>query len=155
MIARTAEDKDFDQVLMYAYAIVEQHQRYNPDRFSRFKDHRVRLGAFLRKELHNPRSRILLLEEQEEIVGYALVRMEEADLVDIALERAWIHDLYLAEKVRGRGAGKILLQAAVEAARALGSQVVMLQVASQNDHAKAFFQHCGFEVATYEMMLKL
>jgi ribosomal protein S18 acetylase RimI-like enzyme len=67
----------------------------------------------------------------------------------------WLHDIYIDESVRGLGAGKLLLNASIDAAKQLGSQILILEVAAQNEFAKKLFEANGFNVASYEMMMDL
>jgi ribosomal protein S18 acetylase RimI-like enzyme len=98
---------------------------------------------------------VLVVEVENKIVGYSFIRLEESSFVDIAPESVWLHDIYIDESARGMGAGKLLLDASIGAAKKLGSQVLILQVAAQNEFAKKLFEANGFKVATYEMMMIL
>ena len=152
MIATIA---DLDAVFKYAVQIVEQHQNFNPIRFSKFPDHEMLLYEYFTGALADSKSIIIVLKKQKTIVGYALVVMEAANLVDLASSRAWLHDIFIDESARGLGGGKLLLAASKNAARELGSETLMLHVASQNKFAQRLFAEYGFETTVFEMMCKL
>jgi GNAT superfamily N-acetyltransferase len=155
MSVRQAKPRDHAAILKYAIKLVEQHQAFNSKRFVQFENHEEQLSDLFDRELNNPQARIFVLEHQGDIVGYAFVKMEARSLIDISADCAWLHDIYIDETARGRGGGKRLLDAATEAAKELGSTVLMLQVATQNPFARVLFEKFGFEAATTDMMLDL
>ncbi|MBD2569279.1 GNAT family N-acetyltransferase [Anabaena lutea] len=155
MIIRQATINDHQGVLKYALKLVHQHHNFNPLRFVEFDNHEKQLFDFFAEEIVNPKAVVLVVEAENEIVGYSFTRLEEISLVDIAPASAWLHDIYIDESVRGMGAGKLLLNASIDAAKKLGSQILILQVAAQNEFAKKLFEANGFNVATYEMMMNL
>jgi GNAT superfamily N-acetyltransferase len=87
-----------------------------------------------------------------DIVGYSFILIEESSLAKISPEAAWLHDIFIDEKARGFGAGKLLLDAAIASAQKLGANRMMLQVAAQNEFAKKLFELNGLQVSTYEMI---
>ncbi|MBK1989646.1 GNAT family N-acetyltransferase [Sphaerospermopsis aphanizomenoides BCCUSP55] len=155
IIIRKATIDDHQGVIKYAIKLVHQHQNFNPFRFVEFENHEQQLFDFFAEEIVNPKAVVLVVEVENEIIGYSFIRLEERSLVDIAPAAAWLHDIYIDESARGMGAGKLLLDASIDAAKKLGSQVLMLQVAAQNEFAKKLFEANGFKVATYEMMMIL
>ncbi|MEA5618375.1 GNAT family N-acetyltransferase [Cronbergia sp. UHCC 0137] len=152
---RQATPDDHQFIIKYAMKLINQHCNYNSLRFVTLEDHQEQISDFFVKEITNPKSIILIVEVENEIVGYSFTRLEEKSLVNISESAAWLHDIYIDESVRGLGAGKLLLNASIDAGKQLGSQVLMLQVAAQNEYAKKLFEANGFNVATYEMMRKL
>jgi GNAT superfamily N-acetyltransferase len=152
---RKATINDHQGVIKYALKLVYQHQNFNPLRFVEFENHEQQIFDFFTEEIVNPKAIVLIVELENEIVGYSFTRLEESSLVDIAPASVWLHDIYIDESVRGLGAGKLLLKASIDAAKQLGSQILILQVAAQNEFAKKLFEDNGFKVATYEMIMNL
>ncbi|MTJ06599.1 GNAT family N-acetyltransferase [Anabaena sp. UHCC 0204] len=152
---RKATINDHPGVNKYALKLVHQHQNFNPLRFVEFENHQQQLFDFFAQQIVNPQAVVLVVEVENEIVGYSFIRLEESSLVDIAPAAVWLHDIYIDESARGLGAGKLLLNATVDAAKQLGSKILILQVAAQNQFAKKLFEDHGFNVATYEMMMNL
>jgi len=152
---RKATINDHQCVIKFALKLVDQHQNFNPLRFGEFDNHEQQLFDFFAVEIVNPKAVVLVVEVEKEIVGYSFTRLEESSLIDIAPASAWLHDIYIDESVRGLGAGKLLLNASVDAAKQLGSKILILEVAAQNEFAKKLFEDHGFNVATYEMMMDL
>ena len=155
MKTRKAQLKDLSHVVKFAYGVVKQHQGYNPKRFASFDNHEKLLEAYYTEALQSPRTIITLLEIDEAIIGMAFVRLEEWELLSIASEVAWLHDIFIDEAGRGKGGGKLLLDAAIQAAKSLGSTRLMLHVAPQNKLGQEVFKSAGFELVMHEMMLDL
>lgn len=59
--------------------------------------------------------------------------------------RAWIEDVVVDTKVRGRGIGEALTRAAVERATALGAKSVDLTSRPSREAANRLYQKVGFE----------
>jgi ribosomal protein S18 acetylase RimI-like enzyme len=59
-------------------------------------------------------------------------------------EDAWLEDLFVDESARGEGLGRILVEAAVERARARGCDRIQLDVNQANEAAVALYESCGF-----------
>lgn len=59
--------------------------------------------------------------------------------------RAWIEDVVVDERARGRGVGRSLTTAAIEAARAAGARTVELTSRAARVEANAMYQRLGFE----------
>ncbi|AFZ56326.1 GNAT family N-acetyltransferase [Anabaena sp. PCC 7938] len=152
---KKATINDHQGVIKYAIKLVHQHHNFNPLRFVEFENHEQQIFDFFAEQIVNPKAVVLVVEVENEIVGYSFTRLEESSLVDIAPAAAWLHDIYIDELARGLGAGKLLLNASIDAAKQLGSQILILQVAAQNEFAKKLFEANGFNVATYEMIMNL
>ncbi len=152
---RRAVEADAPKLCELAMKLVRQHQLYNPLRFVSFENHKDLLADFVGEELKNPKTIFWVAEKESEIVGYALICFEEESLIDIAEQSAWLHDIYVEESARGLNAGKLLLEASVDAARELGSRVLKLHVAPQNEIGQKLFEKFGFELTIKEMMFDL
>jgi ribosomal protein S18 acetylase RimI-like enzyme len=151
-IIRQATLNDHQGMMIYALKLLRQHQNFNNLRFVQFENHEERLFDFFKAEITNPKAIVLVVELEQKIVGYSFIRIEESSLAEISPEAAWLHDIFIDEKARGFGAGKLLLDAAIASAQKLGANRMMLQVAAQNEFAKKLFELNGFEVSTYEMI---
>ena len=155
MNTRRATMEDLEWVVNYGMAISHQHHGLNPRRFSIFPDHEKLLREYFSFELANRKSIISLLVRDNEITGFSFVTMEDLNLEQMAFPRAWLCDIYVDEKARKEGGGNLLVNASKKAAIELGSQVLMLHVATQNQYAKSFFTKNGFTETMTEMLLPL
>jgi len=57
---------------------------------------------------------------------------------------AYLEELYVAPDRRGRGAGRALLEAAMERARAVGAAHLDLVTSEADEAARALYESCGF-----------
>ena len=69
----------------------------------------------------------------EPAVGVAQVRFRRS--VWTGTDDAWLEDLFVAEDARRAGAGRALLQACIERARARGCQRIQLDANERNERA--------------------
>src|SRR5262249_35270101 len=99
---------------------------------------------------------VLLVAEMSGVLcGYVHGRVEPPSLVALTGRAGWIHDLYVIAEGRGRGTGRRLLDAAIQALGDLGVADVLLGVAAQNATAAAFFRRRGFRPTLQEMALSV
>jgi GNAT superfamily N-acetyltransferase len=56
-----------------------------------------------------------------------------------------IDELVVAKTYRGRGIGKVLIEAATDKCRELGCCEVEVSTEMTNDKARAFYKSCGFK----------
>src|SRR5262249_2745524 len=67
----------------------------------------------------------------------------------------YLQDLFTVEQARGRGIGRLLIEAVYEAARAAGSSRVYWQTQTTNKAGRALYEkvarHFGFIVYSYEL----
>lgn len=84
----------------------------------------------------------LVAEEGADLVGF--VDMEYRRRLNVREPQAWIPDLVVAETARGRGAGRALLEAAEERARATGCFALTLESANWRADSHAFYEHVGW-----------
>jgi len=87
---------------------------------------------------------MLVAEEGGEIVGY--VAVGRATRLESNRHVADIRGLAVAPDHQGRGLGRALVQAALDAARERGARKVTLRVLGPNTAARALYESCGFVV---------
>ena len=75
--------------------------------------------------------------EQDVLLGAILVGTDG--------RRGYLQHLTVAEAARGRGMGKALLAAAIDALQKVGIGKTHLMVHADNDSAMAFYRHLGWE----------
>ncbi len=92
-------------------------------------------------------------EEAGRAVGFAVVRRREATGNPFTLPRltAMVEAIGVAAAARRRGAGRALMAAAEETARAWGAASLALDVHSFNREAEGFYRALGYQVATSRM----
>jgi len=98
-------------------------------------------------------TRLLVAEAGDSRLGFVLIE----ELRDyFTLERhGHVGILAVTEGAEGRGAGRALLRAAESWARDRGFQTLTLNVFSGNDHARAVYEHLGFQEETVKYVKRI
>jgi len=134
----------------YAREDVE-HKAVDPDRA------RSNMAAFLESVIpRGPRTdghRLSIVEDVEtgERVGYTWWADRELD----AGPSAWIYDVYIDERTRGRGFGRGLMEAVEAQVREAGLSRMELHVWVDNDPATSLYRSLGFIPTGMEMFKTL
>lgn len=87
-----------------------------------------------------PRSAYLVLVEGERVVGGGGV----GPLADGDERNCELRKMYFLPEVRGRGAGKAMLERCLEAARGFGYATCYLETLARMDSARALYKKFGF-----------
>jgi ribosomal protein S18 acetylase RimI-like enzyme len=88
----------------------------------------------------------------ETIVGYGVATLGYD--VEFAGHDAFITDLYVEKRVRGRGIGQALLDAMVAGLGDRGVKAAHLMVRPENERARALYEARGFEAVPRVLMTK-
>lgn len=154
VVVRRAMPGDAAIIADFALKLFAQHRDYDPERFARLSD---REGAkwFYGGQAAAEDAAVYVAETESRLVGFAYLQYEERNYADLLEKAVRLHDLYVAEDARGSGAGRRLIEAAVDAAREFGADKLVLSVAAKNEYARAFFERSGFRPTMIEMMLGL
>ncbi|WBA40617.1 GNAT family N-acetyltransferase [Hymenobacter canadensis] len=101
-------------------------------------------------ELNEPDVVFLLARMQQQLVGYAKLRLHstlgQAE-GKVPEERLEIERLYVLEDWTGTGLGAALMRRAIEEAREQKCRAVVLGVWEKNDRALEFYRRFGFKAA--------
>lgn len=99
--------------------------------------------AIILAEIQAVGTTFLLLFLEEEIVGYAKLRINNAEFSDrnaLELERIYVKNAFHGNKL-----GVLLIQECIEKTKALGCDLLWLGVWEYNSKAISFYNHMGFE----------
>jgi GNAT superfamily N-acetyltransferase len=150
---RDAAVADLPTLARFGAALARMHRAFDARRFGYPEEPlEEALAAFFAARLREPDAALLLAETADgDAVGYAYAQLEPASLLELCPASGWVHDLFVTETARGRGAGAALLDAAIVRLRAAGAGLVMLAVAPANVQAHALFASRGFACTMWEM----
>ncbi|HLM01658.1 MAG TPA: GNAT family N-acetyltransferase [Pyrinomonadaceae bacterium] len=151
---RRAVLEDARRIAELAVKLVAQHRNYSPQRFAQVYDEQ-QAEWFYGRQTKAEDAAVLVAELEEKIVGFAYVQYEARNYAELLENAAWLHDIYIDEAARGQNAGKLLIESAIEIAKELGADKLMLSVAAKNEFAGEFFERSGFKTTMVEMMLDL
>jgi ribosomal protein S18 acetylase RimI-like enzyme len=140
---RSARMQDLDRVAALWTAITEHHAGLDP-LFTMRRDAGSELRELLGALLRDPDAEILVYDEDGDLPGMCIVRIDRAPPILEEVERAEITDLGVRESLRRRGIGRALVAEALRFVRASGVRRVEVQVARGNAEGQAFWRAAGF-----------
>jgi ribosomal protein S18 acetylase RimI-like enzyme len=112
-------------------------------------------ASFLGTQLEQPDAVVLVAERGGEIIGYAYAGVEGFDWMMLRGPAGAIYDILVDPAQRGRGVGRMLLDAVLAALRERGVPRVVLSTAEGNDPAQRLFASAGFRRTMIEMTREL
>jgi GNAT superfamily N-acetyltransferase len=129
-------DEEFEQLL----PLIAAYQRFYE--VEEIDEERNR--SFFRRFLAPSEDGLLLgARQQESLIGYACLYWHFSSLE--AVESVLMNDLYVAEKARGEGVGRALIEASAEVARVRGATFVEWSTAPDNHTAQRLYDSTGAE----------
>ncbi len=140
---REATVRDLDRVAAMWAAITEHHAPIDPlwrMRADAGGELRELLGALQR----DPDAAIFVYDDQGDLPGMCMVRVDHSPPILEEVERAEITDLGVRETARRQGIGSQLLAAALSWIRIQGVARVQVNVAVGNEAGQAFWRRHGF-----------
>ncbi len=140
---RPAENRDLDRVAALWTAITEHHRSLDPV-FAMRPDADAALRDLLAAMHRDPETLILVYDDEGDLPGMAIVRIDEQPPIMRETQRAEITDLGVREGERRRGIASGLVEAALEWIRISGVDRVEVNVARGNREGQAFWRARGF-----------
>jgi ribosomal protein S18 acetylase RimI-like enzyme len=152
LLVRPAAVSDAELLGRLGAALMRQHHGFDPQRFMvPPPDAEKGYASWLDKERRSKTAVVLVVEVDGEVKGYAYGRLEGRDWNMLLEPHGALHDIYVDPKARGQGAGGALLRAMLSALESKGAPRVLLNVATQNENARALFAKAGFRPTMVEM----
>ena len=153
IMIRRATPSDRDVLGRYGGALMRQHHAADERRFIQVEHPEAGYGRYLVSILDDPDSLVLVAEDDGRVVGYIYVDVEGTSWKDLRGPCGYVHDIYVDDSARQRGAGRALMNAGIEWIRSHGRAQVVLLTKTQNEHAKRLFSSLGFRSTMIEMTL--
>lgn len=142
-VVRPAETRDLDRVAALWTAITHHHATLDP-LFTQRADADDALRALI-GDLHRDRdAAIFVFDEDGDLPGMCIVRIDQAPPILEETERAEITDIGVRQDARRHGIAGRLVEAALAWVRAAGVERVEVQVAKGNEEGQAFWRAQGF-----------
>lgn len=140
---RSARVRDLDRVAALWSAITRHHALLDP-LFTMREDADGELRELLSGLLRDPDAEIFVYDEDGDLPGMCIVRIDRAPPILEEVERAEITDLGVRESLRRRGIGRALVTEALRWVENSGVGRVEVQVAHGNEEGQAFWRAAGF-----------
>ncbi len=136
--------------------LIRMHHDFDPERFIAPMPQTEELyAAFLGGQLENARVVVLAAVRDGSVVGYTYAGLEGPDYMVLRGPAGALYDIVVDPELRGRGVGRLLLEATLAELRALGAPRVVLSTAVPNEAAQRLFERAGFRRTMIEMTREL
>ena len=112
-------------------------------------------ASFLGTQLDDPDAAVIVVEENGTVIGYAYATIEGYDYMSLRGPAGALHDIVVEPTHRGRGIGRLLLDATLAFLSSRGAPRVVLSTAEQNEPAQRLFASMGFRRTMIEMTREL
>ena len=156
LAVRDATSADLSVIVELAISLGQLHAGYDSTRFElrafgEGAELRSTYSQFFEQALVDSESIVKVVVREGRVVGYAFARLEPASFLDLAAPSGWLHDVCLAQGVRGARVGRELIGEICAALVARGATRLRLSVSPQNARARALFESLGFRQTMLEM----
>jgi ribosomal protein S18 acetylase RimI-like enzyme len=156
IIIRPATAADLPRIGRLGALLVEAHYNLDAKRFLATKPRTpLDYASFLAKQLERPDVAVLVADENGDVIGYTYAAVEGYDYMSLRGPAGVVHDILVDPESRGRGVGRLLLDAALAFLKAHGAPRVVLTTAEGNEAARRLFAHAGFRRTMIEMTREL
>jgi ribosomal protein S18 acetylase RimI-like enzyme len=153
---RPAGPADLSTIGRLGALLVRMHHELDPERFIAPTPQTERAYAsFLGSQLEKANVVILVAERGGEVLGYTYAGVEGTDYMALRGPAGVLYDIVVAPAHRGRGVGRMLLDATLAALAARGAPRVVLSTAERNELAQRLFARAGFRRTMIEMTREL
>jgi ribosomal protein S18 acetylase RimI-like enzyme len=156
MVIRQATRADGEALGRLGALLMDVHYQFDRRRFlPPGHDPESGYRRFLLSQLDDPDVVILVAVVDEATVGYCYAGIEPLSWKELRDTAGFIHDLALDPAARRQGAGRALLNEAIDWFRQRGMSRVMLWTSTANDPARRLFEGAGFRPTMTEMTLEI
>jgi ribosomal protein S18 acetylase RimI-like enzyme len=136
--------------------LVRTHHDFDPQRFIAATPQTERgYASFLGTQLEQRDIIVLVAERDGELLGYTYAGVEGFDYMALRGPSGALYDIVVDPVHRGRGIGRMLLDAALAALTARGAPRVVLSTAERNEPAQRLFARARFRRTMIEMTREL
>jgi len=153
---RPAKPADLPALGRLGALLVRTHHDFDPLRFiAAMPGTEEAYASFLGSQLPKPGVVILVAEQEGAVIGYTFAGIEGHDYMALRGPAGALYDIVVDPAQRGRGIGRMLLDATLEALASRGAPRVVLSTAERNESAQRLFARAGFRRTMVEMTREL
>jgi ribosomal protein S18 acetylase RimI-like enzyme len=155
-VVRRATPADLQRIGRLGALLVEEHHGFDPQRFlAASRGTPEGYASFISTQLEDPDVAVIVADDGGGVIGYAYAAVEGYDYMALRGPAGVLHDVIVDPEHRGRGVGRLLLEAALEFLRSRNAPRVVLSTAEQNEAAQRLFASTGFRRTMIEMTREL
>jgi ribosomal protein S18 acetylase RimI-like enzyme len=155
-IIRRATHADLPRVGRLGALLVAEHHDFDPLRFLAARPRTPSdYASFLGVQLEDADKAVLVADVDGDVIGYAFAAVEGYDYMALRGPASVLHDVIVDPEHRGRGVGRLLIEATLEFFQSRGVPRVLLSTAERNEGAQRLFARMGFRRTMIEMTREL
>jgi len=155
-IIRHATPADLPGIGRLGALLIKEHYDFDPQRFLPARPGTPEgYASFIGTQLEDTDKAVLVADTDGDVIGYAYAAIEGYDYMALRGPAGVLHDIIVAPEHRGRGVGRLLLDAMLEFFRSRGVPRVVLSTAERNEAAQRLFASAGFRRTMIEMTREL
>jgi ribosomal protein S18 acetylase RimI-like enzyme len=155
-IVRRAMPADLPKIGRLGTLLIEEHYAFDPRRFLAARPGTPEgYASFIGTQLEDPDKAVLVAEDKGDVIGYGYAVVEGYDYMALRGPAGILHDIIVDPEHRGRGVGRLLIDAVLDFFRSRGMPRVVLVTAEQNEAAQRLFARMGFRRTMIEMTREL
>jgi ribosomal protein S18 acetylase RimI-like enzyme len=155
-VVRRATPADLPGIGRLGALLVEEHYDFDPRRFLAARPGTPEgYASFMGTQLDDTARAVLVADVDGDVIGYAYAAVEGYDYMALRGPAGVMHDIIVDPRHRGRGVGRLLVNAAMEFFRSRGTPRVVLSTAERNEAAQRLFASMGFRRTMVEMTCEL
>ena len=153
---RPATRNDLPKIGKLGALLVEEHHNLDSLRFLAASNQTpAEYASFLSAKLKDPDAAVLVADQNGHVIGYAYAAVEASDYMSLRGPAGVLHDVIVEPQYRGRGVGRLLLDAILACLKSRGAPRVVLSTADGNEAAQRLFATMGFRRTMIEMTREL
>ena len=153
MAIRVATLDDLDSIRLLNEEFWQYNARLQPDFYCDATDE----GEYPRSVIADADADLIIAEENSFIVGLIHIRESKTPPYAPIIQKKYaeVIDLFVTASHRRKGVGTALMKAAKEWSNARNLKYIELFVLSEATGEKRFYESEGFEIASYNMRIKI
>ncbi|MBI1777652.1 MAG: GNAT family N-acetyltransferase [Proteobacteria bacterium] len=153
---RHAQNGDYEPLCPLFAELDTFHREARPELFQA-PDGPVRSRKYLSDLIAGPNSTILVAERARELVGFAIVLLQDIRGVSVLIPRrvAVVENLAVAPAHRRRGVGRMLMRRALFWAKDHDARHLEVVVHEFNQGARGFYEQMGYRASTRRLMAEV
>jgi GNAT superfamily N-acetyltransferase len=155
MITRLANPGDHAAIFPMLRQLRLRQQQLDAALYQLHPDAERRFLRWVGEVGEDPRTTLLVAEEQGQIIGFVYATIEQALPIYLCEEFAVIREWWVEPGFRKLGAGRALINLAVKELAAVGVCQLRVRTAAGDVDARALLERCGFRAGTFEMVKDL
>ena len=155
MITRLANAGDHDAIFPMLRQLRLRQQQLDAALYELHPDAERRFLRWVGEVGEDPRTTLLVAEEQGQIIGFVYATIEQDLPIYLHEEFAVIREWWVEPSFRNRGAGRALIDLAIKELAGVGVCQLRVRTAAGDADTRALLGRCGFRAGACEMVKDL